>query len=103
MSTRTTPKENKMKRKASFALVVAAGALSFGLLAEAQPGNAGDRGRHGPPPEAIEACAGATAGDACSVETPHGTLAGTCRQVPNLEELACVPHDHRGGPPRNHD
>jgi len=58
-------------------------------------------GRRGPPPEAYTACEGLSEGGACSVETPHGTLSGTCR-VPrrgSLQEasLICAP---AGGPPR---
>ena len=57
--------------------------------------------RHSPPPEAYTACEGLSEGTACSVETPHGTLSGTCR-VPrrrSLQEASviCVP---AGGPPR---
>ena len=58
-------------------------------------------GRRGPPPEAYTACEGLSEGGACSVETPHGTLSGTCR-VPrhrSLQEasLICV---LAGGRPR---
>ncbi len=57
--------------------------------------------RHGPPPEAYTACEGLSDGGACSVETPDGTLSGTCR-VPRRRSsqeasLICVPE---GGPPR---
>lgn len=94
--------EIKMKttKRLTFSLALTTGVLCFGLLAQAQPPGGSDRGRRGPPPEAFEACAGATDGQACTVETPHGTLEGTCRQVPDAEQLACVPNDHRGGPPR---
>ena len=89
-----------MKTKPKLASAVAAAALSFSLFAHAQPPNGQQRERRGPPPEAIEACSGASEGQECVVETPHGTLEGTCRQMPDAEELACVPNDHRGGPPR---
>jgi len=100
MSARTTPMENTMKSRNKLALILAAGTLSLGLLAQAQPPGGSDRDRRGPPPEAIEACSGASEGETCTVVTPHGTLDGTCQQVPDAEELACVPNDHRGGPPR---
>jgi len=100
MSARTTPMENTMKTRNKLALILTAGTLCFGLLGQAQPPSGSDRGRRGPPPEAFEACSGASEGQACTVDTPHGTLEGTCRQVPDAEELACVPNDHRGGPPR---
>jgi len=100
MSARTTQTEKTMKTKNKLAFAVAAGSLCLGLLAQAQPPGGSDRGRRGPPPEAIEACAGAGEGQACTVDTPHGTLDGTCQQVPDVDGLACVPNDHRGGPPR---
>jgi hypothetical protein len=95
--------EIKMKttKRLTLSLALVAGALSFGLLVQAQPpGGGSDRDRRGPPPEAFEACSGASEGEACTVETPHGTLEGTCQQVPDADELACAPNDHRGGPPR---
>ena len=62
-----------------------------------QPG--GDTGQPGaapgqPPQEAIDACNGASAGDACEINAPHGLVTGTCRLIEGL--LACVPAD---GPP----
>ncbi len=48
-----------------------------------------------PPPEAIAACNGSSQGNSCQVNTPHGTLTGTCMIVPT-QDLACVP---QGGPP----
>lgn len=58
----------------------------------------GDRGRpHGPPPEAIEACAGFSEGDTCSFSGRRGKVEGTCIVSPRDEEtLACAPE---GGPP----
>ena len=101
MSACVTKTEITMKTKTQFALTLAAGVLSFSLFAYAQPPNGSQRDRRGPPPEAIEACAGASEGQECVVETPHGTLEGTCRQMPDADDLACVPNDHRGGPPRD--
>ncbi len=49
-----------------------------------------------PPQEAIDACIGLTQGAACSINTPNGTLSGTCGTPPNASQLACVP---AGGPP----
>lgn len=46
----------------------------------------------GPPPEAIEACSGKAAGDACEVAHDGHTLAGTCRSGPDgAGPLACAP------------
>ena len=52
-------------------------------------------GRRGPPPEAYTACEGLSEGGACSVETPRGTMNGTCR-VPRRgsrqeASLVCAP------------
>jgi hypothetical protein len=56
---------------------------------------------HRPPQEAFDVCAEAGEGDACAVNTPHGTLEGTCLYPPvDNEPLVCVPDHHRqGGPP----
>ncbi|MDP5031942.1 MAG: hypothetical protein NWQ54_01195 [Paraglaciecola sp.] len=45
---------------------------------------------HKPPPEAIAACEGKSAGDTVSFETPRGdTLEGTCQKID--EQLVAVP------------
>ncbi len=49
-----------------------------------------------PPQEAITACVGLTQGAACSINTPNGTVSGTCGSPPNSSQLACMP---AGGPP----
>ena len=59
----------------------------------------GDRGRrHGPPPEAIEACADLSEGDACSFTGRRDDdVKGTCIVLPRGNEgLVCAPED---GPP----
>lgn len=60
-------------------------------------------GHRGPPSEAFEACEDLEAGDACTVDTPHGTVEGTCG-TGRSEELHCIPNDppprgDRRGPP----
>ena len=51
----------------------------------------------GPPPEAREACAGKSQGTACSFQTPHGKLSGTCATPPvQTQMLLCMP---QGAPP----
>jgi hypothetical protein len=92
-----------MKTKTKLASALAACALSFSLFAHAQPPNGQQRERRGPPPEAFEACSGASEGQECVVDTPHGTLEGTCQQARDLDGLVCVPNDHRGPPPRGED
>lgn len=53
------------------------------------------RGHHRPPPQALQACAASQAGAACSFESPHGQVTGTCR-APEGRPLACVPAGHPG-------
>ncbi|MEM7358526.1 MAG: hypothetical protein AAF431_05495 [Pseudomonadota bacterium] len=73
--------------------------LAIALILSINPAAAGDgggykkEGRRGPPPEAIEACAGLQAEAACEFITPRGhEISGTCF-VPPREgaELACKP------------
>ena len=63
------------------------------------PGSvAGDRGGHpGPPPEAVEACADLSEGDACGFLDPRRYVEGSCVFLPgSAVALVCVPP---GGPP----
>lgn len=60
-----------------------------------QPGGGQGNGQQ-PPQEAINACLGLTQGSACSVNTPNGTVNGTCSTPLNASQLVCVPI---GGPP----
>ncbi|KAA3645548.1 MAG: DUF1566 domain-containing protein [Chloroflexi bacterium] len=46
-----------------------------------------------PPQEAINACVGSSTGAACTINTPNGTLDGTCTNIQS--ELACVPEGGR--------
>lgn len=48
-----------------------------------------------PPQEAVNACLGLSQGTACTVNTPNGTLTGSCLVVQS-DQLACVP---AGEPP----
>ena len=58
----------------------------------------GVQGQQGqqPPQEAIAACSGLSVGSACSINTPNGTVSGTCGTPPNSTLVACMP---AGGPP----
>ena len=56
------------------------------------PGQVGGQ----PPQEAIDACNGLAQGAACTINTPNGTINGTCNTPPNSSQLACMP---QGGPP----
>jgi len=63
----------------------------------ASPGQAqpGQNLLGGPPQDAIDACADLAVDEACTINTPHGTLEGTCLEI--QATLACVPS--QGGPP----
>ncbi|MDC0335596.1 DUF1566 domain-containing protein [Pseudodesulfovibrio sp.] len=58
--------------------------------------------RSGPPQEAFDACDNKSQGDACTVQTPHGTLKGLCSDM--SDGTVCVPEGgpggRPGGPPR---
>lgn len=58
----------------------------------------GGQGGQGQQPlrEAVTACSGLSVGASCSINTPNGTLSGTCGTPPNSTQLACIP---AGGPP----
>lgn len=60
-----------------------------GQPTQAQGGGQGN-GQQQPPQEAIDACANLSVNAACSVNTPNGTLSGTCQAVQN-SVMACVP------------
>lgn len=61
--------------------------------------------RHGPPPEAMSACASLRPSDACSFTLESHTVDGICRAGADGSGLACAPKDmpehgqHRGPPP----
>ena len=52
-----------------------------------------------PPQEALDACAKAKQGDACSVKLRDRTIEGTCEAFPELTVLACRPAKPPGPPP----
>ena len=73
--------------------------LSACASAEPPAGGREGRGRHGPPPEAIEACASASEGSSCSFSGLRGeTLQGVCEIVRD-DQLVCVP-ENAPEPPR---
>ncbi|MEN8242883.1 MAG: hypothetical protein ABFS17_13255, partial [Chloroflexota bacterium] len=64
-------------------------------LAQGQSGEGAIPSQGGPPPqEAIFACVGLDSSATCAINTPNGTLNGTCSQIET--QLACVPE---GGSP----
>ena len=50
----------------------------------------------GPPPEALQACAGKAVSTQCTMTTPRGQLSGQCIQTPRGQN-ACMPEGHRRG------
>lgn len=70
--------------------------MIYASLSYAQPGGHGRP--QGPPPEAIEACADLSEGDACSFTGRRDDeVKGTCIVLPRGDEgLVCAPE---GGPP----
>lgn len=62
---------------------------ALACMPEHGPGGPG--GHHGgPPPAALDACRDISAGDACLVDTPDGSLEGTCAEV--RAGTACIPN-----------
>jgi hypothetical protein len=58
--------------------------------------------RHGPPPQAVAACADSTEGASCTFEGRRGTVEGTCSNRPHADGLVCAPEGRgrgRRGPP----
>lgn len=89
-----------MHKKRSHTLSAILALLLAGLAttACAKPDRGDGEGRRGPPPEAIKACKGKSAKDACSFTGRHDdTVKGTCFVPPDVDELACAPE---GGPPQ---
>lgn len=64
--------------------------MSLSAVALAQHG--------GPPPEALAACSGLSAGAACGFTHRGQNLTGACRAGPNGEALACAPPHLGRGP-----
>lgn len=50
----------------------------------------GGQGQQSIPQPAIDACAGQSAGAACSFQSPNGTISGTCGSTPE-NQLVCTP------------
>lgn len=86
-----------MSRRTSLASVAAVWTTTILACAAATAQPAADGRRpHGPPPEALAACQAAAAGAACSFNSPHGALKGSC-WAPEGKPLACrPPHPPRG-------
>lgn len=70
--------------------------LPLACRPEGGPGGGPSGGGHpqGPPPQAFTACEDTAVGDACVVDTPHGTIEGICRSTPE-GRTACAPNRPR--------
>jgi len=81
------------------ALVVSFVALSGTVSAQSASGP--EQGHpHGPPTEALQACASLSDGTACTFTLDGQTVSGTCHTGPQGEPAACMPpHPHHGPPP----
>lgn len=70
------------------------GSLAWGGLALGQGGGSGgNQPPRRPPKEAVDACVNKASGDACSFESPRGTVEGTCWAPREDLPLACRPAD----------
>ena len=85
-----------MNRKAAFKTLFVTTSLSLAGLTYAQT-----QRPHGPPPEALQACAGQPVNAACGFQSPHGYLQGQCVQTPH-GQTACLPEGHQSRM-RGHD
>ena len=76
-------------------VAIGTAALLVASSARGQPD--GSRATLGPPPEMVDACKGATAGDNCTVAFKGHTMNGICRTGPTADApLACVPTEPFG-------
>ncbi len=97
MKSKTTMKFKASSLSLSATVLLVMASFVTPNLAVAQSGSTeggqSKRGPGGPPPqEAFDACANLSASDSCSVETPKGTLEGSCQIAPRgEEELVCMP------------
>jgi hypothetical protein len=78
---------------ALLAIAIATGTSSFAQTSPQPPGE----GMGGPPPEALEACAGNVAADVCTMALPgqNAEVSGQCITTPD-NQIACLPD---GAPP----
>ncbi|WP_414981672.1 hypothetical protein [Congregibacter sp.] len=80
--------------------MLAVAGISLPAAAQSDEGEDRQKGkRRGPPPEAIEACANQSEGQACSFTGRRGDMTGVCFAPPKEDAvLACAP----GGRPPGH-
>lgn len=89
-----------MKAWISGALLVLCVCAGGAAVAQDGQGKRGEGERRGPPPEALEACEGKAAGDACAFEGRRGeAVEGQCFTPDEERPLACRPERPLDGPP----
>jgi hypothetical protein len=87
-----------MKRAIGLALVMASVAWAQEQGGQQGGQHRGPGGHRGPPPEALAACSGLSAGQNCSFSHDGHDITGTCRNGPDGNgPIACAP---AGGPPK---
>ncbi|WOJ97042.1 hypothetical protein R0137_00370 [Congregibacter brevis] len=82
--------------------VIALAGISVNVAAQEDDSeNRGQGKRRGPPPEALEACANLSEGEACAFTGRRGDMTGICFAPPKEDAaLACAPE---GGPPKHRE
>lgn len=78
----------------ALALCAACTSLAASSLSYAEENQESGK-RRGPPPEAIEACASLSAGEACAFTGRRGDLSGICFAPREELALACAPEGGR--------
>jgi len=63
------------------------------VLSYAQSGKGNEGKDRKPPKEAIETCVGQEVGFECTMNTPRGSLTGTCMNTPDEKYFVCMPKD----------
>lgn len=77
-----------MRHSPAIPMLIALG-LIFPTMTNAQ------KPPHGKPPQAAyDACKGKSRAATCQMQTPHGSMSGTCQTPPNVSKMVCVPKRH---------
>ncbi|MDC7243422.1 MAG: hypothetical protein PQJ44_05725 [Sphaerochaetaceae bacterium] len=90
--------KNKITKKILLGLCILGVNYSFAMNGPGggQVGQGGPQNGE-PPSEAITACENKKVDDKCTMQTPRGSLSGTCQNTPDDKYFACMPDDMRRG------
>ena len=88
--------KNKIVKMSKKVIITFSAISALVTISYAQQG--GGPGNGQPPKEAIEICVGQDEGSECTMNTPKGSLSGTCMNTPDKKYFVCMPE---GGPKRN--